>query len=149
MEPAEDQEDLYQVIDTQTDGMEMNNTTVIQAMEAETAETIIPRKVNTSPEGQVLIDTIQTLMIITIMNRGENEVDENIDSPEVDLQEGHGVKRPLSPGETLKWPANYPRTITGEVMRTIEGLGRRPPQGGPHGGSRSFEMIEWMIYSGG
>ena len=48
--------------------MEMNNTKVIQAMEAEIAETIIPMKVNTSPEGQVLIDTIRTLMIITTMN---------------------------------------------------------------------------------
>lgn len=84
----------------------------------------------------------QIRTIIATMNRGENEVDENIDSPEVDPQEEHGVRQPLSPGETLKWPANYLRTITGEAMRTIEGIGRTPPQGGPHGGSRSFEMIE-------
>ena len=140
-EPAEVRGDLYQMIDTGTDGLKTSSITAIQAREAGITGVITLMKVIMSLEGQVLIDTIQILIIATT-NRGESKVDESIDNPEADPQEEHGVKRPLSPGEILELPANYPRTITGEVMRTIEGMGRMPPQGGHHGGSRSFEMTE-------
>lgn len=50
-EPTEVRGDMYRVIDIRIDGMNLNNTTAIQAMEAEIAGVIISTKVNMSPGG--------------------------------------------------------------------------------------------------